>query len=144
MSATQKLAGKVAVITGASKGIGAGIAKLLAAEGAAVVINYAASKDAAERVVADIAGHGGKAIAVKADVAKKAEIESLLAETKKAFGALDVLVNNAGIYEFLPLENITEGHFHRHFDLNVLGLLLVTQEAVKYFSDKGGSIINLS
>src|SRR5437870_6523737 len=145
MSTTkEKLTGKVAIVTGASKGIGASIAKHLAAEGAAVVVNYASSKEGADRVVAEISGKGGKAIAVQANVAKKAEIERLFAETKKAFGQLDVLVNNAGIYEFSPLEGITEDHFHRQFDLNVLGLILATQEAVKYFGPRGGSIINIS
>jgi 3-oxoacyl-[acyl-carrier protein] reductase len=139
-----KLQGKVAVVTGASKGIGASIAKHLAAEGAAVVVNYSSSKAGADRVVADIARDGGKAIAVQANVAKKAEIGRLFAETKKAFGRLDVLVNNAGIYEFAPLEAVTEEHFHKHFDLNVLGLILATQEAVKHFGPEGGSVINIS
>jgi 3-oxoacyl-[acyl-carrier protein] reductase len=141
---SQKLAGKVAIVTGASKGIGAGIAKQLAAEGAAVVINYASSKDGADRVVAEIEGDGGRALAVRANMAKKAEIESLFAETKKAFGRLDILVNNAGIYEFVPLEQITEEHFHKQFDLNVLGLILASKEATKYFGAEGGSIVNIS
>ncbi len=141
---TKKLAGKNAIVTGASKGIGAAIAKALAAEGAAVVVNYSSSREGAERVVAEIAGNGGRAAAVQANVAKKAEIERLFTETRKAFGALDILVNNAGIYEFSPLERITEEHFHRHFDLNVLGLLLMTQEAIKDFNAAGGSIINIS
>jgi 3-oxoacyl-[acyl-carrier protein] reductase len=141
---TKKLAGKVAVVTGASKGIGAAIAKHLAAEGAAVVVNYASSKAGADKVVAGITGTGGRAIAVQADVAKKADIERLFAETKKAFGALDILVNNAGIYEFVPLEGVTEEHFHRQFNLNVLGLILATQEAVKNFGPNGGGIINIS
>src|SRR2546427_584896 len=141
---SKKLAGKVAVITGASKGIGAAIAKHLAAEGAAVVVNYAASKAGAEKVVAEIAASGGKAIAVQADVAKKADVNRLFAETKKAFGQLDILVNNAGIYEMFPLEQITEEHFHNQFNLNVLGLLLTTQEAVKHFGPEGGSVINTS
>src|SRR5258706_595098 len=119
-----KLAGKVAVVTGASKGIGAAIAKALAAEGAAVVVNYASSREGADRVVSEIAGKGGKAVAVQANVAKKADIERLFAETKKAFGRLDILVNNAGVYEYSPLESITEEHFHKHFDLNVLGVIL--------------------
>ncbi len=140
----KKLEGKVAVVTGASKGIGAGIAKQLAAEGASVVVNYSSSKKGADIVVAEITESGGKAIAVGANVAKKAEIEKLFAETKKAFGKVDILVNNAGLYEFLPLEAITEEHFNKHFNLNVLGLLLTTQEAVKHFGDQGGSIINLS
>jgi 3-oxoacyl-[acyl-carrier protein] reductase len=141
---TNKLSGKVAVVTGASKGIGAAIAKQLAAEGAAVVVNYSASKEGADRVVADIAANGGKAVAVKADLSKKADIERLFAESKKAFGQLDVLVNNAGIYEFAPVEEITEEHFHKQFNLNVLGLLLTTQSAVKHFNPAGGSIVNIS
>ncbi len=139
-----KLDGKAAVVTGASKGIGAAIAKQLAAEGAAVVVNYASSKAGAEKVVAEITSQGGKAIAVKADMAKKAEIEQLFARMKNAFGALDILVNNAGIYENAPLGQITEEHFHRHFNLNVLGLILATQEALSYFPPEGGSIINTS
>ncbi len=139
-----KLAGKVAVVTGASKGIGAAIAKALGAEGAAVVVNYASSRAGADKVVAEITGNGGKAVAVQADVAKKPDIERLFAETKKAFGALDILVNNAGIYEFLPLEKITEDHFHKQFNVNVLGQILAIQEAVKHFGSTGGSIINIS
>jgi 3-oxoacyl-[acyl-carrier protein] reductase len=132
-----RLSGKIAVVTGASKGIGAGIAKGLAAEGAAVVINYASSKDGAERVVADIKGRGGEAIAVQGDVAKTADVKKVFAETKQAFGRLDILVNNAGVYySFLPLEEVTEDDFHRHFNVNVLGLLLATQEAAKLFSDE--------
>jgi 3-oxoacyl-[acyl-carrier protein] reductase len=119
-----KLEGKVAVVTGASKGIGAAIAKHLAAEGAAVVVNYASSKEGADRVVDEIASAGGKAIAVQANVSKKAEIEHLFAQTQQMFGRLDILVNNAGVYEFAPLEYITEAHFHKQFDLNVLGLIL--------------------
>jgi len=140
----QKLSGKVAVVTGASKGIGAEIAKQLAAEGASVVVNYASSKAGADKVVSEITGGGGKAIAVQGDVAKKADISRLFAETKKAFGELDILVNNAGIYEMYPLEEITEERFHKQFNLNVLGLLLTTQEALKHFGAKGGSVINLS
>lgn len=128
---SNKLSGKVAIVTGASKGIGASIAKHLAAEGASVVVNYASSKEGADKVVADITGNGGKAVAVQADMAKKADIERLFAEAKKAFGPLDILVNNAGVYEFLPLEGVTEEHFHRQFNLNVLGLILATQQAVK-------------
>ncbi len=142
-TSSQKLAGKVALVTGASKGIGAEIARDLAAAGASVVVNYASSKSGADKVVADITGSGGKAVAVQADVAKKADIDRLFAETKKAFGRLDVLVNNAGVYAFAPLEQITEEHFHRQFNLNVLGLLLTTQEAVKQF-DSIRSIINIS
>jgi 3-oxoacyl-[acyl-carrier protein] reductase len=140
----EKLAGKVAVVTGASKGIGASIAKHLAQEGAAVAVNYSSSKEGADRVVAEITGKGGRAVAVQANVAKKAEIERLFAETKKAFGQIDILVNNAGVYEFAPLEDITEEHFHKQFDLNVLGLILTSQEAVKHFGAGGGSIINIS
>src|SRR4030081_762837 len=124
-----KLTGKVAVVTGASKGIGAGIAKSLAAEGAAVVVNYASSKEGADRVVAEITRKGGKAVAVQANVANQSDIQRLVAEAKKAFGRLDILVNNAGVYEFAPLEDVTEEHFHKQFNLNVLGLLLTTQEA---------------
>jgi len=138
-----KLQGKVAVVTGASKGIGAGIAKSLAAEGASVVVNYASSKEGADRVVAEINGKGGKAIAVQGDVAKAADVQRLFAETKKAFGRLDVLVNNAGVYEFAPLEDITEQQFRRMFDTNVLGLLLATQEAARHFTADGGSVINI-
>jgi 3-oxoacyl-[acyl-carrier protein] reductase len=133
---TKKLAGKVAVVTGASKGIGAAIAKHLAAEGAAVVVNYSSSKDGAERVVGDITGGGGSAIAVKANLAKKVDIDHLFAETKRAFGQIDILVNNAGIYEFSPVEAITEEHFHKQFDLNVLGLILASQAAVKLFGPR--------
>jgi 3-oxoacyl-[acyl-carrier protein] reductase len=142
--ATKKLAGKVAVVTGASKGIGAAIAKHLAAEGASVVVNYSTSKEGADRVVAEITGKGGMAVAVQANVAKQADIHGLFAQTKKAFGRLDVLVNNAGVYEFAPLAEITADHFHRLFDLNVLGLILTTQEASKHFGPEGGSIINIS
>lgn len=141
---SQKLTGKVAVVTGASKGIGAAIATHLAAEGAAVVVNFATSKTGADRVVADITRHGGKAIAVQGDVSKQADIRRLFAEAKKAFGRVDILINNAGIYEFAPLENVTAEHFHKQFDLNVLGLILATQEAVKHFGPDGGSIVNIS
>ena len=141
---SQKLQGKVAVVTGASKGIGAAIARHLAAEGAAVVVNYASSKEGADRVVSEIESKGGKAIAVQANVANQAEVERLFAETKQAFDRLDILVNNAGIYEFSPLENVTAEHFHKQFDLNVLGLLLVTQQAAKQFGPSGGSIVNIS
>src|SRR6187399_2366799 len=141
---TKKLNGKVAVVTGASKGIGASIAKHLAAEGASVVVNYATSRTGADKVVSEINASGGKAIAVQADMAKKADIERLFAETKKAFGRLDVLVNNAGIYEFAPLENVSEELFHKQFNVNVLGLLLATQAAAKQFDGAGGSVINIS
>ena len=138
-----KLNNKVAVVTGASKGIGAGIAKSLAAEGASVVVNYASSKEGADRVVKEIVGKGGKAVAVQGDVSKPGDVKRIFAETKKAFGRLDVLVNNAGVYEFSPLGEVTEEQFHRHFDTNVLGLMLATQEAVKLFGPEGGSIINI-
>jgi 3-oxoacyl-[acyl-carrier protein] reductase len=138
-----RLSGKIAVVTGASKGIGAEIAKSFAAEGAAVVVNYASSKDGADRVVAEIKAKGGKAVAVQGDVAKAADVKKIFAETKQAFGRLDILVNNAGVYNFLPLEEVTEDDFHRHFNVNVLGLLLATQEAAKLFGDKGGSVINI-
>ncbi len=139
-----KLTDQVAVVTGASKGIGAGIAKALAAEGASVVVNYSSSKEGAERVVHEITAKGGKAIAVQGDVSKQADITRLFAETKKAYGKLNILVNNAGFYEFAPLEGTTEELFHRHFNLNVLGLLLTTKEAVKLMGTEGGSIINIS
>lgn len=138
------LKGKVAVVTGASKGIGAAIARHLAGAGASVVVNYSSSKSGADKVVADIAGQGGKAVAVQANLAKEPDIRRLFAEAKKAFGRADVLVNNAGIYEFSPLENITAEHFHKQFDLNVLGLILASQEAVRHFGPAGGSIINIS
>src|SRR6266699_1791090 len=141
---SKKLVGKVAVVTGASKGIGAAIAKHLAAEGAAVVVNYASSKAGADKVVAEITSAGGKAVAVQADDAKQADIVRLFADTKKAFGQLDILVNNAGIYEMSPLDAITEEHFHKQFNLNLLGLILTTQEAIKYFGPAGGNVINIS
>lgn len=141
---SRKLEGKVAVVTGASKGIGASIAVQLAAEGASVVVNYSSSREGAERVVREITGQGGKAVAVKADVSKPADVEQLFTETKKAYGRVDVLVNNAGIYEFAPLEQVTPEHFHKMFDLNVLGLLIAAKEAVKSFGSEGGSIINIS
>lgn len=141
---SQKLAGKVAVVTGASKGIGAQIAKRFAQEGAKVVVNYARSRDAADAVVGEIKSGGGTAIAVKADMRKKEEVAALFAESAKAFGPADILVNNAGVYTFLPLEAIDENHFRDQFDLNVLGLLYATQEAVKQFGDRGGNVINIS
>jgi 3-oxoacyl-[acyl-carrier protein] reductase len=137
-----KLSGKVAIITGSSKGIGAAIAKALAAAGASVVVNYASSKSGADKVVEAIATNGGKAIAVKADVSKAADAQALVDETIKAFGRLDILVNNSGVYEFAPLGAITESHFHRQFGINVLGLLLVTQAAAKHLPE-GGSVINI-
>lgn len=138
------LAGKVAVVTGASKGIGAGIAKSLGAAGAAVVVNYSSSKDGADKVVAAIEAAGGKALAVKGDVSKAADVKHLFDETKKAFGRVDVLVNNAGIYVFQPLAEITEDEFHHQFNVNVLGTVLATQEAARYFGPDGGSVINIS
>jgi len=140
----RKLEDKVAVVTGASKGIGASIAKHLATEGAAVVVNYASSRADADRVVAQIAHDGGRAISIQADLARPADILRLFSETVAAFGRLDILVNNAGVYEFQPLENITEEHFHRQFNVNVLGLLLASKEAVKHFGPEGGSIVNIS
>jgi len=139
-----KLSGKVAVVTGASKGIGARIAKDLAAEGASVVVNYASSKQGADKVVGEITAKGGKAIAVHADVSKEQDIKRLFAETKQAYGKLDILVNNAGVYEFQPLDQITAESFNRQFGTNVLGLLLTTKEAVGYFGSEGGSVINIS
>jgi 3-oxoacyl-[acyl-carrier protein] reductase len=139
-----KLAGKVAVVTGASKGIGASIAEYLGAEGASVVVNYASSQAGADAVVKRITGKGGKAVAIQADVSKLADIQRLFAEAKSAYGKLDILVNNAGIFEFAPLEGVTPEHFHKQFNLNVLGLLLTTQEGVKLMDGNGGSVINIS
>jgi len=138
-----KLTGKVAVVTGASKGIGADIARGLAKEGASVVVNYASSKEGAEKVIAEITKAGGKAIAVQGSVSKEADVQRIFAETKKAFSHLDILVNNAGVYQFAPIEEFTEEHYQFHFNTNVLGLLLTTREAVKLFGDNGGSIINV-
>lgn len=138
-----RLAGKVAVVTGASKGIGAATAKALAAAGAAVVVNYASDKAGAARVVSEIESAGGKAVAVQADVSKTADVERLFDIAKESFGATDILVNNAGVYEFQPLDQITEAHFRRQFDTNVLGLILATQQAAKHFGPKGGSVINI-
>jgi 3-oxoacyl-[acyl-carrier protein] reductase len=139
----KKLQNKVAVVTGASKGIGTGIAKQLAAAGASVVVNYASAKAGADQVVAEITAAGGKAIAVKGNVSSEADVTHLFAETKKAFGAVDILVNNAGVYKFGAIEEINAEDFHKQFNTNVLGLLLTTQGAVKHFSDQGGSIINI-
>lgn len=141
---SKTLSGKVAVITGASKGIGASIALHMGAAGAAVVVNYSSSAEGAKRVVGEITGNGGRAIAVQADLSKEVDVRRLFVETKKAFGSLDILVNNAGIYDFVPLEQITPDHFHKLFNLNVLGLLLASQEAARSFGDNGGSIINIS
>src|SRR5205807_5016552 len=138
-----KLNGKVAVVTGASKGIGAGIAKEFAAEGASVVVNYSSSKSDADKVVDEISKGGGKAVAVQGSVTKKDDVEKLFAAGEKALGKIDILVNNAGVYEFVPLEDVTEQQFHRMFYTNVLGMLLVTQEALKHFNADCGSIINI-
>jgi 3-oxoacyl-[acyl-carrier protein] reductase len=138
-----KLNGKVAVVTGASKGIGAGIAKAVAAAGASVVVNYASSRQGAEQVVKEITGQGGKAVAIQGDVSKVNDVRRLFEESKHAFGKLDILVNNAGVYLFEPLEAVTPEEFHRQFNTNVLGLIMATQEAVKYFGPEGGSVINI-
>src|SRR5712671_1762973 len=139
-----ELTGKVAIVTGASKGIGAGIAKGLAEAGAAVVVNYASSRAGADRVVSEIVDQGGRAIAVQGDVARAADVGRLFEETRKAFGSLDVLVNNAGVFQFEPLETVTEDEFHREFNTNVLGPILTIQEALKHFGPEGGSVINIS
>uniref|UniRef100_F4C9J7 3-oxoacyl-(Acyl-carrier-protein) reductase n=2 Tax=Sphingobacteriaceae TaxID=84566 RepID=F4C9J7_SPHS2 len=139
----KKLENKVALVTGASKGIGAAIAKKLATEGAAVVVNYGAAQADAEKVVAEIVNNGGKAIAIQADVSKAADVDRLFAEALSRYGSLDVLVNNAGIYEWAPIEAFTEESFHRQFNINVLGLILASKIAVNSFGEKGGSIINI-
>lgn len=144
MSTSGKLTGKVAIVTGASKGIGAACARHLAAEGAAVVVNYSSSPDAASQVVATITAEGGRAVAVQANMSSRGDIERLFAETAAAFGRLDILVNNAGVYDFAPLGQITEEHFHKHFNINVLGLILCMQESLKYFGEGGGAIVNMS
>jgi 3-oxoacyl-[acyl-carrier protein] reductase len=138
-----KLKNKVALVSGASKGIGAGIAKALAADGASVVVNYASSKEGAEKVVAEIKAKGGKAVAVQGDFSKQEDIGKVFAEVKKTFGRLDTLVNNAGVYNFTPLEQVTPEEYNRIFNLNVLGVLLASKEALKYFGPDGGSIINI-
>ena len=138
-----KLAGKVAIVTGASKGIGADIAKGLAKEGASVVVNYASSREGADKVVAAITSQSGRAIAMQGDVATEADVKRLFSETQNTFGRLDILVNNAGVYAFAPIQEFSEGEFHRQFNTNVLGLLLATREAVALFGDNGGSIINI-
>jgi len=138
------LTGKVAIVTGASKGIGAAIAKSLAAAGASVTVNYSSSREGADRIVAEITSAGGKAIASQGSVAKAADVKRVFEETQAAFGSVDVVVNNAGVYQFDPIENITEDEFHRQFNTNVLGPILTTQEALKHFPTKGGSIINIS
>ncbi|MCB5191137.1 glucose 1-dehydrogenase [Methylobacillus arboreus] len=140
----KKLEGKVAVVTGASKGIGAGIAKALAAEGASIIVNYASSKEGADKVVTEIINAGGKAFAVQGDVSKQADITNLFSQTKSIYGQLDILVNNAGVFEFSPIEQVDEAHFHKQFNLNVLGLLLTIKEALPLFGENGGSIINIS
>jgi len=139
-----KLTGKVAIVTGASKGIGAGIAKALANAGAAVAVNYASDKEGADKVVAAITGNGGKAIAIQANVSSADDVKHMFEETKKAFGKVDVIVNNAGTFKFEPVENITEAEFHLHYNINVLGPILMTQQALKYFPATGGSIVNIS
>src|ERR1700760_1910414 len=141
---SKRFEGKVALVTGASKGIGAGIALRLAAEGAAVAVNYSASKSGADKVVSAITAKGGKAVAVQGNLSDPEQVRKVVADTVKALGPIDVLVNNAGVYEFAPLDAITPEHFHKHFDLNVLGLLLVSQEAVRHFNPAGGSIVNIS
>jgi 3-oxoacyl-[acyl-carrier protein] reductase len=138
------LTGKVAIVTGASKGIGAAIAKGLAASGAAVAVNYASDKEGADRAVAEIAANGGRAVAIQADMGKGADVRRLFEETKRALGQPSVLVNNAGVFKFEPVQDVTEAEFHRHFDTNVLGPLLAIQEALNYFPAEGGSIVNIS
>jgi 3-oxoacyl-[acyl-carrier protein] reductase len=138
-----KLANKVALVTGASKGIGAAIAKALGADGAAVAVNYASSKEGADKVVAEIRAKGGEAVAVQGDFSKQEDIGRVFAEVKKTFGRLDTLVNNAGVYTFTPLEQVSAEDYHRIFNLNVLGLLLASKESLKYFGPEGGSIINI-
>jgi 3-oxoacyl-[acyl-carrier protein] reductase len=138
-----KLAGKVAIVTGASKGIGAGIARAFAAEGAAVVVNYASSKAGADQVVDEIISNGGNAVAVQGDVSNAADVQRIFEETRERLGPVDVLVNNAGVFQYTPIEAITEDDFHRQFNTNVLGPILATQQAVKHFGPNGGSVINI-
>jgi 3-oxoacyl-[acyl-carrier protein] reductase len=140
----KKLEGKVAIVTGASKGIGAGIARAFAEEGASVVVNYASDKAGAENIVNEIIAKGGKAIAIYADVSKEADVKKMFEEANTAFGRLDILVNNAGVFKSIPIEKISVEEFNRHYSINVLGNLLATREAVKYFGEKGGSIINMT
>ena len=140
----KKLTGKVAVVTGASKGIGAAIAKQLAADGADVVVNYATSREGADKVVEEITGAGGKAIAVGASVAKEGDIQTLFEETRRTFGKIDILVNNAGVYGFAPLEQVTFDEYKRQYETNVFGLLLATKAALPHFPAEGGSVINIS
>ena len=140
----KKLAGRVAIVTGASKGIGAAVAKALAAEGGAVAVIYSSGKEGAERLVSQITREGGKASAIQADVSKAADVKRMFEKTKEVFGSVNVLVNNAGVFQFEPFEAITEREFHREFDINVLGTILATQEALRYFPSSGGSIINIS
>jgi 3-oxoacyl-[acyl-carrier protein] reductase len=144
MSNSKRLAGKTAIVTGASKGIGAAIARAYGAEGASVVVNYASDKAGADKVVADIVSGGGKAISVKADLGKPADVERLFGVAKEAFGSADVLVNNAGIYRFAPIDDVNESEYRAMFDTNVLGPLLASREAAKQFGQRGGSIINVS
>ncbi|MGO9471793.1 MAG: SDR family NAD(P)-dependent oxidoreductase [Isosphaeraceae bacterium] len=141
---SDRLAGKVAVVTGASKGIGAGIARGLGEAGASVVVNYASDRAGADRVVAEVTRKGGKAVAVQGDVSKAADVGRMLAEAIRAFGRLDILVNNAGVYKLGPFESITEEEFHRHYDTNVLGPILAVREALKHFGPEGGTVINIS
>ena len=141
---SDRLAGKVAVVTGASKGIGAGIARGLGEAGASVIVNYASDRAGADRVVAEITRRGGKAVAVQGDVSKATDVGRMLAEAIRAFGRLDILVNNAGVYKFAPFESITEEEFYRHYDTNVLGPILAVQEALKHFGPEGGTVINIS
>lgn len=138
-----QLKGKVAIVTGASKGIGAGIAKSFGSAGASVVVNYSSSKEGAEQVVAEIEKNGGKAIAVRGDMSKSADVRHLFEETKKVFGSVNILVNNAGVFHFAPLEEVTEEEFHREMNTNVLGPILATRESLKYFPPEGGSVINI-